>query len=176
MTALLSLLIIFLIFGVFVSTFFIIAVSDAKVREKNELFILESLPHDVVLKAVVRYNIGRPQGRFLKMKSFQGSGVLYVQGDKLIFKDILGNEDHTYDLETCKMSWVENKINGITNAFKVADHEAIIFFYIDKGVFIFKTIEENASTSDLYIRLKGLRKELKNTKKVESANEESNQL
>ena len=169
MTALLSILIIFLIFGVFVSTFFIIAISDAKVREKNELYTLESLPDNITLKAVVRYNIGRPQGRFLKMKSFQGSGVLYVQGEQLIFKDILGNEDHTFDLQTCKMSWVENKINGITNAFKVADHEAIIFFYTDKGVF--KAIEENVSTSDLYIRLKELRKTIRNSKKAESASE-----
>ena len=148
-----------------------IAVSDAKVREKNELHTLKSLPEDIELKAVVRYNIGRPQGKFLKMKSFQGSGVLYVQGEQLIFKDILGNEDHVYNLNTCKLSWVENKINGITNAFKVADHEAIIFFYIDKGVSIFSTIEENASTSDLYIRLKELRKSIRNAKKVESANE-----
>ena len=169
MAALLSILIIFLIFGIFVSIFFVIAVSDAKVREKNELYTLESLPHNVTLKAVVRYNIGRPQGRFLKMKSFQGSGVLYVQGEQLIFKDILGNEDHTFDLQTYKMSWVENKINGITNAFKVADHEAIIFFYTDKGVF--KAIEENVSTSDLYIRLKELRKTIRNSKKAESASE-----
>ena len=169
MAALLSILIIFLIFGIFVSIFFVIAVSDAKVREKNELYTLESLPDNITLKAVVRYNIGRPQGRFLKMKSFQGSGVLYVQGEQLIFKDILGNEDHVYDLQTCKMSWVENKINGITNAFKVADHEAIIFFYTDKGVF--KAIEENVSTSDLYIRLKELRKTIRNSKKAESASE-----
>ncbi|CAM3339896.1 hypothetical protein [Empedobacter stercoris] len=171
MAAFISILIIFLIFGIFVSIFFVIAVSDAKVREKNELHTLKSLPEDIELKAVVRYNIGRPQGRFLKMKSFQGSGVLYVQGEQLIFKDILGNEDHVYDLNTCKLSWVENKINGITNAFKVADHEAIIFFYIDKGVSIFSTIEENASTSDLYIRLKEFRKSIRNAKKVESANE-----
>ncbi len=171
MAALTSIFIIFLIFGIFVSIFFVIAVSDAKVREKNELHTLKTLPDDVILKAVVRYNIGRPQGRFLKMKSFQGSGVLFVENEQLIFKDILGNEDHVFDLQTCKMSWVENKINGITNAFKVADHEAIIFFYIDKGVFIFKAIEENASTSDLYIRLKELRKKLKNAKKVESVNE-----
>ncbi len=171
MAAFISILIIFLIFGIFVSIFFVIAVSDAKVREKNELHTLKSLPEDIELKAVVRYNIGRPQGKFLKMKSFQGSGVLYVQGEQLIFKDILGNEDHVYNLNTCKLSWVENKINGITNAFKVADHEAIIFFYIDKGVSIFSTIEENASTSDLYIRLKELRKSIRNAKKVESANE-----
>jgi len=116
MAPIISILIIFLIFGIFVSIFFVIAVSDAKVREKNEQHTLKSLPDQVDLKAVVRYNIGRPQGRFLKMKSFQGSGVLYVQGDQLIFKDILGNEDHIFDLKTCKLSWVENKINGITNA------------------------------------------------------------
>lgn len=167
MAALLSILIIFLIFGVFVSIFFVIAVSDAKVREKNEIHTLKSLPEDIELKAVVRYNIGRPQGRFLKMKSFQGSGVLYKQEDQLIFKDILGNEDHAFDLQTCKLSWVENKINGITNAFKVADHEVIIFFYIDKGVSIFNAIEENASTSDLYIRLKQSRKSIRNAKKAE---------
>lgn len=171
MAPIISILIIFLIFGIFVSIFFVIAVSDAKVREKNEQHTLKSLPDQVDLKAVVRYNIGRPQGRFLKMKSFQGSGVLYAQGEQLIFKDILGNEDHIFDLKTCKLSWVENKINGITNAFKVADHEAIIFFYTDKGVFIFNAIEENASTSDLYIRLKELRKSIRNAKKAESASE-----
>ncbi len=165
MATLLSILILFLIFTVFMAAFFIIAVSDAKVREKNELYILENLPADVSLKAVVRYNIGRPQGRFLKMKSFQGSGVLYVQGEQLLFKDILGNEDHQFDLKSCKISWVENKINGITNAFKVVDHDISIFFYIEKGLFIFKAIEENASTSALYVRLKELRKELKKNHK-----------
>lgn len=171
MATLVSILIILLIFGLFVSVFFIIAVSDAKVREKNGLHIMESLPNDVAIKSVVRYNIGRPQGKFLKMKSFQGSGVLYVEGNKLYFRDILGNEDHVFDLETCKMSWVENKINGITNAFKIADHEAIIFFYIDKGGFVFKAIEENISTSDLYIRLKELRKKIRTAKKAELGGE-----
>lgn len=128
---------------------------------------MENLPSNVTIKSVVRYNIGRPQGKFLKMKSFQGSGVLYVENDKLYFKDILGNEDHIFNLDTCKMSWVENKINGITNAFKIADHEAIIFFYIDKGGFVFKSIEENISTSDLYLRLKELRKKVKAAKKAE---------
>lgn len=166
MATLLSILIIFLIFTVFMAAFFIIAVSDAKVREKNELYILENLPSDVSLKAVVRYNIGRPQGRFLKMKSFQGSGVLYVREETLYFKDILGNEDHAFDLKACKISWVENKINAITNAFKVVDHDVSIFFYQEKGLFIFNTIEENASTSALYIRLKEMRKALKNDAKI----------
>ena len=88
MAALTSIFIIFLIFGIFVSIFFVIAVSDAKVREKNELHSLKTLPDDVILKAVVRYNIGRPQGRFLKMKSFQGSGVLFVENEQFITPDI----------------------------------------------------------------------------------------
>jgi hypothetical protein len=171
MATLLSILIILLIFGLFVSVFFIIAISDAKVREKNGQHIMESLPDNVAIKSVVRYNIGRPQGRFLKMKSFQGSGVLYVLGENVYFKDILGNEDHVFDLQTCKMSWVENKINGITNAFKIADHEAIIFFYIDRGGFVFKAIEENISTSDLYLRLKELRKKVRSAKKAELGGE-----
>ncbi|WP_313383600.1 hypothetical protein [Chishuiella sp.] len=161
MATFISILILLLIFVILISTFFIVAVSDAKVKKNKEQFIFENLPDNIVLKSVIRYNIGRPQGKFLMMKSFQGSGVLYVNDNKVIFQDILNKEDHTFDLKTCKISWVENKINGITNAFKIADHEIIIFFYIDQGGFIFNTIEENISTSELFNRLKALKKQLK---------------
>lgn len=144
-----------------------VAISDAKVREKSALEIFKSLPSSIDNKWVVRYNIGKPQGRFLKMKTFQGSGILYVEENELHFEDVLGNETHTFSFDNCKISWVENKINGITNAFKIVDHEKSMLFYVEKGMFFFNAIDENASTSELYSHLKTLKKIYKKSKKVE---------
>jgi len=136
-----------------------VAISDAKVREKSALEIFNNLPPYIKDKWVVRYNIGRPQGRFLKMKNFQGSGVLYVENEKIKFEDVLGNESHNFSFDECKISWVENKINGITNAFKIVDSDRSMFFYIDKGMPIVNTIDGNESTSVLYSKLKSIKKE-----------------
>lgn len=143
-----------------------VAISDAKVREKSALELYKSLPGYVQHKWVVRYNIGRPEGRFLKMKTFQGSGVLYVHENDILFEDILGNETHTFSMDDCKISWVENKINGITNAFKIVDKERSMFFYVEKGTPIVHTIDGNESTSELYSRLKTIKKAYKASKKV----------
>jgi hypothetical protein len=143
-----------------------VAVSDARVREKSALELYKSLPIYIKDKWVVRYNIGRPEGRFLKMKTFQGSGVLYVQDNQIMFEDILGNETHHFSMDNCKISWVENKINGITNAFKIVDNDKAMFFYVDKGAPLVHTIDENESTSELYSRIKTIKKAYKASKKV----------
>lgn len=166
MGSFISLLIILLGFIIFCSIFFFVAVSDAKVREKSTLEILKALPNSITDKWVVRYNIGRPQGRFLKMKTFQGSGVLYIDKNEIHFEDVLGNESHVFNLLDCKISWVESKINGITNAFKIVDHDRSMYFYVEKGVSVVNSIEENASTSELYSYLKMLRKTTKNQSKI----------
>lgn len=153
-----ALIILLSIFVIFCGVFFFVAISDAKVRERSAYEVLNSLPSHISEKWVVRYNVGRPQGRFLKMKVFQGSGVLYVDKNEIHFEDILGNESHVFHLETCKISWVESKINGITNAFKILDPNKSMFFYVEKGISLVNSIEENASTSELYSHLKMLRK------------------
>ncbi len=157
----LSLFIILIIFVIICSVFFYTAVSDAKVREKSALEIYNSIPNSIPDKWIVRYNVGRPQGRFLKMKTFQGSGVLHVRNNEIHFEDVLGNETHTFNMSECKISWVENKINGITNAFKIVDHDKAMFFYVEKGMFFMNSMEENESTAELYAHLKILRKEAK---------------
>ncbi|MBS7333291.1 MAG: hypothetical protein KIG88_06825 [Weeksellaceae bacterium] len=168
MGSFISLLIIILGFIIFCAIFFFVAVSDAKVREKSTLEILKSLPKSITDKWVVRYNIGRPQGRFLKMKTFQGSGVLYIDQNEIHFEDVLGNESHVFQLNECKISWVENKINGITNSFKIVDQDRAMYFYVEKGISVVNSIEENASTSELYSYLKMLRKaNKKQTKTIE---------
>lgn len=161
MGSIISFLIIFVAFILFCGIFFFVAVSDAKVREKSALEILKNLPPHIKDKWVVRYNIGRPQGRFLKMKTFQGSGVLYIEDDMIHFEDVLGNESHSFDMKNCKISWVENKINGITNAFKIVDHELAAFFYVEKGMFFLNAIDENASTTELYAHIKSIKKSFK---------------
>ena len=171
MGAFISLFIVFAVFIIFCGIFFLVAVSDAKVREKSALELLKSLPNTVTEKWVVRYNIGRPQGRFLKMKTFQGSGVLYLKDNELHFEDILGNESYVFDLYNCKVSWVENKINGITNAFKVVDHDNAMFFYVEKGMFFLNAIDENESTSELYSFIKTYKKKIKKSKKAETEGE-----
>lgn len=166
MGSFISLLIIILAFIIFSAIFFFLAVSDAKVREKSTHEILKSLPNSITDKWVVRYNIGRPQGKFLKMKTFQGSGVLYIDKNEIHFEDVLGNESHVFLLNDCKISWVENKINGITNSFKIVDQDRAMYFYVEKGMFVVNSIEENASTSELYSYLKMLRKANKNKSKT----------
>lgn len=159
-----SLFVVLSIFLIICAVFFYTAVSDAKVREKSALEMYNSIPKTIPNKWIVRYNVGRPQGRFLKMKTFQGSGVLHVENSQIHFEDILGNETHTFNMLNCKISWVENKINGITNAFKIVDHDKSMFFYVEKGMFFMNSIEENESTSELYSHLKILRKEARNAK------------
>lgn len=166
MGAFISIFIIFAVFILFCGIFFMVAISDAKVREKSALELYKSLPTHIKNKWVVRYNIGRPEGRFLKMKTFQGSGVLYVHENEILFEDILGNETHLFSMDKCKISWVENKINGITNAFKIVDNESAMFFYVEKGAPLVHTIDENESTSELYSRLKTIKKAYKASKKV----------
>jgi len=161
-----SFIIIIVVFILFCGIFFFVAVSDARVREKSTLEILKSLPDSITDKWVVRYNIGRPQGRFLKMKTFQGSGVLYIDKNDIHFEDVLGNESHVFNLLECKISWVDSKINGLTNAFKIVDHDRAMYFYVEKGVSVVTSIEENASTSELYSYLKMLRKANKNQSKI----------
>lgn len=159
-----SLFIIITFFVLICIVFFYTAVSDAKVREKSALEMYNSIPKSIPDKWIVRYNVGRPQGRFLKMKTFQGSGVLHVVNNQIHFEDILGNESHTFNLFDCKISWVENKINGITNAFKIVDQEKSMFFYVEKGMFLMNAVEENESTSELYSHLKIIKKEARNAK------------
>lgn len=166
MSTLLSLTIIILFFAIFCVIFFIVAISDAKVREKSAEELLKSLPSTITNKWIVRYNVGRPQGRFLKMKNFQGSGVLYVENNLIIFEDILDNETHTFSFDDLKISWVENKINGITNAFKIVDPNKVMFFYVDKGLPLVNTIDGNESTAELYSRLKTIKKAYKKAKKA----------
>lgn len=165
MGTIIALIIIFLIFIILCTIFFIIAISDARVSEKSALELYNNLPSQIKHKWVVRYNIGRPQGRFLKMKTFQGSGILYVENDTIKFEDILGNESHSFNFEECKLSWVENKINGITNAFKIIDSDSSMFFYVDKGMPIVNTIDGNESTSVLFSKLKTIKKDYLNNLK-----------
>jgi len=169
MSTFLSLAIIVLLFVVFCTLFFISAISDAKVRDKSAEELLKALPSNIANKWIVRYNVGRPQGKFLKMKTFQGSGVLYVEDDEIKFEDIIGNENQIFELENSKISWVENKINGITNVFKIVDLDKAMFFYVDKGMPIVKTIDGNESTSELYSRLKTIKKAYKKAVKIKKA-------
>ena len=167
MSTLFSLTIIILLFSISCVIFFISAISDAKVRERSAEELLKSLPEDITHKWIVRYNIGRPQGKFLKMKNFQGSGVLYLENNEIKFEDVLGNESEIFSLSDSKISWVENKINGITNAFKIVNPENSMFFYIDKGMPLFNTIDGNESTAELYSRLKTIKKAYKKARKAE---------
>ena len=171
MWSLLSIILIFLLFAISCTIFFIVAVSDERVRSKGAEELLNALPTNISHKWIVRYNVGRPQGRFLKMKTFQGIGVIYLENDMIKFEDILDNETHLFSLSNSKISWVENKINGITNAFKIVDPDKTMFFYVDKGMPIVKTIEGNESTSELYAKLKTIKKAYKKSRKAELEDE-----
>ena len=171
MWSILSLILIFLLFAISCTIFFIVAVSDEKVRSKSAEELLNALPKNISNKWIVRYNVGRPQGRFLKMKSFQGIGVIYIEENYIKFEDILDNESHSFLLNNSKISWVEDKVNGIKNAFKIVDLDKTMFFYVDRGISIVNTIDGNESTAELYAKLKTFKKKSMNSTRVELESE-----
>ena len=64
---------------------FFIAYLAARSRKKKQKALLEKLgPLD--FSAIVRYNRGKTQNNFFKVKAFQGSGIIYVKDQKLFLK------------------------------------------------------------------------------------------
>ena len=123
----------------------------SKSREKKQNALLAQVPTNAEFKAVLRYNFGNQQSKFLKMKAFQGSGVLYVLDDKTHYITTNNpNDNFIFDLKTSQINWIGvNLTNGLLEWFQLKNGEKDYYFNFETGMFIFninsKKNENNTS-------------------------------
>lgn len=104
--------------------------------------------------AFVRYNVGDTQNQFFKVKAFQGSGIIYVEDRKIVFKDTLNQNPYTFILDESSIKWEDvNIVNGLLKWFSVSDSTRKYFFNIDSGMFIFNTNSSKPTTKSVFDKL-----------------------
>ncbi|SUX46782.1 hypothetical protein [Chryseobacterium indoltheticum] len=104
--------------------------------------------------AFVRYNVGDTQNQFFKVKAFQGSGIIYVEDRKIVFKDTLNQNPYTFILGESSIKWEDvNIVNGLLKWFSVSDNTKKYFFNIDSGMFIFNTNSSKPTTKSVFEKL-----------------------
>lgn len=132
---------------------FLIAYLAAQSRKKKQKILLEEIGTPE-FHAFVRYNLGNTQNEFFKLKAFQGSGIIYVEDRKIVFRDTLNQHPHTFNLDESSIRWEDvNLVNGLLKWFSVSDDTTKYFFNIDSGMFIFNTNSSKPTTKSVFDRL-----------------------
>lgn len=130
-----------------------IAYYAAQSRKKKQEALLKTIPSHIEFSALVRYNRGSQQGKFLKIKAFEGSGILYVDNQKICFKGTMGFF-HEFNLKDAKITWEgENLVNGLLKWFSIQEGSEKLFFNVESGLFIFHTKEGKLTTRNIYDKL-----------------------
>lgn len=132
---------------------FLIAYLAARSRKKKQKILLEQIGTPEYY-AFVRYNMGDTQNQFFKVKAFQGSGIIYVEDKKIIFRDTLNQNPYTFILDESSVKWEDvNIVNGLLKWFSVSDGTKKYFFNIDSGMFIFNTNSSKPTTKSVLEKL-----------------------
>jgi len=152
-----SLVLFFIVFLFFIlsipAIIFLIAYLAAQSRKKKQKILLEQIGTPEY-HAFVRYNMGNTQNEFFKLKAFQGSGIIYVEDRKIIFRDTLNQNPHIFNLDESSIKWEDiNLVNGLLKWFSVSDDTKKYFFNIDSGMFIFNTNSSKPTTRSVFDRL-----------------------
>ena len=152
-----SLVFFFIVFLFFIlsipAIIFLIAYLAAQSRKKKQKILLEQIGTPEY-HAFVRYNMGNTQNEFFKLKAFQGSGIIYIEDRKIIFKDTLNQNPHTFALDESSIRWEDiNLVNGLLKWFSVSDETKKYFFNIDSGMFIFNTNSSKPTTKSVFDKL-----------------------
>lgn len=152
-----SLVFFFILFLFFIlsipAIIFLIAYLAAQSRKKKQKILLEQIGTPEY-HAFVRYNMGTTQDQFFKLKAFQGSGIIYIEDRKIIFKDTLNQNPHTFNLDESSIKWEDiNLVNGLLKWFSVSDDTKKYFFNIDSGMFIFNTNSSKPTTKSVFDKL-----------------------
>lgn len=152
-----SLVFFFIVFLFFIlsipAIIFLIAYLAAQSRKKKQKILLEQIGTPEY-HAFVRYNMGNTQDQFFKLKAFQGSGIIYVEDRKIIFRDTLNQNPHTFALNESSIKWEDiNLVNGLLKWFSVSDETKKYFFNIDSGMFIFNTNSSKPTTKSVFNKL-----------------------
>lgn len=129
----------------------------SKMREKKQKALLAEVSSNTEFKAVLRYNFGNQQSKILKIKAYQGSGVLYHLEDKIHY--ITTNHNFTFELKTTEMNWIGvNLVNGLLEWFQLKNGKKDYYFNVETGLFIFHTNSKKMKTSQVFNYLKGAKK------------------
>jgi len=132
---------------------FLIAYLAARSRKKKQAILLKEIVTPEYY-AFVRYNMGNTQDQFFKLKAFQGSGVIYIEDRKIIFKDTLNNNPYTFNIDQSSIKWEDvNLVNGLLKWFSISDDTKKYFFNIDSGMFIFNTNPSKPTTKSVFEKL-----------------------
>lgn len=148
----LLILFLFIIFSIPALIFFI-AYLAARSRKKKQQLLLEQISTPEYY-AFVRYNMGNTQNEFFKIKAFQGSGMIYVEGRNIHFVDTLHRNPHVFPMDTSSIKWEDiNIVNGLLKWFSIEDQEKKYYFNIESGMFIFNTNSSKPTTKSVFDRL-----------------------
>ncbi|MCW3169700.1 hypothetical protein OMO38_14335 [Chryseobacterium sp. 09-1422] len=132
---------------------FLVAYLAAQSRKKKQKILLDEIGTPEY-HAFVRYNMGNTQNEFFKLKAFQGSGMIYIEDRKIIFRDTLNQNPHTFNLDESSIRWEDiNLVNGLLKWFSVSDDTKKYFFNIDSGMFIFNTNSSKPTTKSVFDQL-----------------------
>lgn len=131
----------------------LIAYLAAQSRKKKQQALLKTVEAPEFY-AFVRYNKGKNQDEFFKVKAFQGSGILYIKDRNIFFKDTLSKNEHSFNLDEASIQWVDiNIVNGLLKWFSISDNEEIYYFNIDSGMFIFNLNSSKPTTKSVFEKL-----------------------
>lgn len=136
-----------------------IAYLAAQSRKKKQQLLLDEMPPDVDFHAIIRYNVGQQQDKVMKMKAFQGSGILYVK-DKILHFVTTNGMNYQMPLTEVQVYWLgENLANGLLKWFAVKHGTQDYYFNVESGLFIFHTDNTKPTTLSIYQRLLALQQE-----------------
>jgi len=154
---LLLILVLVVVIILIVSPIFLIAYLASASRRKKQKKTLEQIPKHAEFKVAVRYNKGNQQDVFLKIKAFQGSGILYVLDQKICFRDTLNKNSYDFDRNNAKIEWIGvNIVNGFIQWFKIVDDKTEYYFNVETGMFIWSLSSKKMTTKQVYNKLKSL--------------------
>lgn len=132
---------------------FLIAYIAARSRKKKQQALLAQIGTPEYY-AFVRYNMGNAQNEFFKIKAFQGSGILYVEGRNIHFTDTLHQNPHIFPMDESSIKWEDiNIVNGLLKWFSIEDQTKKYFFNIESGMFIFNLDSSKPTTKSVFDRL-----------------------
>ena len=141
---------------IFVGIILLVAYLAAQSRKKKQQVVIDSLPTETELFAIVRYNKGEQHKKVFKLKAFEGSGVLYVIGEIIYFKSTLGLET-TFNMKEATINYTgEVFANGLLKWFSITHPTEIYYFNVESGMFIFHTGGEKPTTMSIFNHLKQL--------------------
>lgn len=120
-------------------------------RKSKRKKIEETLPSSVKYKAAVRLNTSNVQEKFMKMKAFEYSGVLYINGDKICVAGTKGQHSE-FDMRTADIRWVGMQAqNGALEWFSIKDPSGnLIFVNGETGILVFNWAKTYPSTRTIY--------------------------